>query len=351
MKKCLRIILCSLCLLGLLAGCGKQENVSDVENSKESTTESTVDTSVETSTTESTEETTTESTTESVPDDVVEDTTQSTTEESTESSSEDVTAQFDMKKMNLSGLYYSAFESGGVIITDDGKIIVWACYEVPEKQAKSYDVTSVELETEWKFHVPHSLCDTTYKIIGRASDGEECFIHTDGRILRNERYDEEDNFYYAKYAADHVHSYDEYTMSEMPSTFVVPTFDEEVAGVELDADMLSEVCGLYYSPSIESYGDTHECAFVITEDGYLYEWDNLGEISDDGKWQKSAIVRLYVPEEGDSNRIIVDTRYHSYTFNPNGDKTNLSLLYNVLQYYTATCDKVDELPSSVPALD
>ncbi len=338
MKKSLRIILCSLCLLGLLAGCGNQGNVSDVENSIESTTEST-------------EETTTESTTESVPDDVVEDTTQSTTEESTESSSEDVTVQFDMKKMNLSGLYYSAFDSVGVIITDDGKIVVWDFYEAPEKKERIYDVTSVELETVLTFHVPDSLCDATYKIIGKASDGEECFIHTDGRILRNERYDEEDDFYYAKYAADHVHSYDEYIMSEMPSTCVVPTFDEVVTGAELDANMLSEVCGLYYSPSIESGSDTHECAFVITEDGYLYEWDSLGEISSDGKWQKSAIVRLHVPEEGDSNIIIIDTRYHSYTFNPNGDKTNLSLIYNVLQNYIATCDKVDELPSSVPALD
>ena len=350
MKKCLRIILCSLCLLGLLAGCGNQGNVSDVEISKESTIESTVDTSVDTSTTESTEETTTESTTESVPDDVVEDTTQSTTEESTESSSEDVTAQFDMKKMNLSGLYYGVHDSVGVIITDDGKIMVWDFYNAPENKERIYDIISVEIATYLLAN--DALFDTTYKITGRSSDGEEYIACTDGRLLYGGvYYMEEIDFYMYEVAAEHVRDYDEYIMSEMPSTCVVPTFDEVVTGAELDADVLSEVCGLYYSPSIESGSDTHECAFVITEDGYLYEWDNVGEISSDDKWQKSAIVRVYVPEEGDPNSIIIDTRYHSYTFDPNGDKANLNLLYNVMQYYTATCYKVDELPSSVPALD
>ncbi|MBQ8800057.1 MAG: hypothetical protein IJZ55_10880 [Lachnospiraceae bacterium] len=85
-------------------------------------------------------------------------------------------------------------------------------------------------------------------------------------------------------------------MELLPVGVTIPTFSDEIEGIELDADLHAEVCGVYYAPEMESeYEDeagTYESAFAISEDGYLYEWDDKHAISPDGQWHKYPIVRL-----------------------------------------------------------
>ena len=320
------------CLVGLLGGCSKQENNDNVD----------ADTKL---TTESAQDATNDTTLEATSDVTVENTTELTTEESTEPPTENTDTEIDMRKLNLSGLYEG---DECLIITDDNKIVFLPLYG---EEAKTYDIISVETETEMV--VDEALFDTTYRVTGKSNDGEEFIVCTDGRLLRDYNYDEEYGYAYNTYALYHVAEFSQSSVEAMSSNVTIPTFSDEIEGIELDADIHTEVCGVYYTPEGENeYGEfMYESAFAISEDGYIYEWDDKHSISPDGQWHKYQIVRLKEYESTDYKIIYIETRYKTYEYYYYAETNSSTLSGNyVYGFYVVECQKVDELPSSVPEL-
>ncbi len=368
MKKYLFVFLVISSFLGLLTGCSKQENSDIVETDTKSTTlishndiedltteptQNIIEDSsaeptqniIEDSSAEPTQNTIEDSNTEPTSDAVLEETVKLTLEGVMESSVEVSDAKFDMRKLNLSGLYEG---DSNVIITDDGKMIFWNTYD---EEAKTYDIASVEIETD--MIVYEALFDATYRITGVTNDGEEYIVCTDGRLLRDYNYNEEYGYCYNTYYADHVREFNEYIIEYMPSSVIIPTFSDEIEGIELDAELLAQVCGVYYTPAKE-YEDgeaVYESAYKISEDGYIYEWDDKHAISLDGQWHKYPIVRLTVYETEDYKEINIDTRYRTYEYRHDTDTISPTLSGRYTYgFYFVECEKVDELPNNVPAL-
>ncbi len=321
------------CFVGLLAGCSKEENNDNVKADVEVTNASS-----QGATTDSTPETTLDAT--------VQNTEETTTEESTEAPTENSDSDINVSNLNLSGLYCG---DEYLIITDDNKMVSWESYD---EEAKIYDIISVDTETEMT--VDEALFDTTYRITGKSTDGEEFIVCTDGRLLRDYNYNEEFGYVHNTFALDHVAQFSEYDMEMVPSNVTVPTFNDEIEGIELDADIHAEVCGVYYTAEGENEDGEmmHESAFKISEEGYIYEWDNHQTISPDGQWHKYQIVRLKKAEGTDYKWIYIDTRYKTYEFfyYAPSNSTTLSGNYEY-GFYVVECQKVDELPSSVPVLE
>ena len=243
----------------------------------------------------------------------------------------------DVSKLHLTGLYEG---DTCCIITEDNKIICWETYG---DAAKTYDIVSVELTTEMP--ISEALFDSVYKVTGKTSDGETFIVCTDGRLLRDYNYNEEYKFVYNTFAANRVPEFSESYKELVPSNVTIPTFSNEpIEGIELDADIKAKICGQYYVPEDNDY-ECYESAYVISEDGYLYEWDNKQTISPDGQWRKFQIIRMTSQGE---NRIIIDTRYKTYEYYVYSDgKATLAGNY-VHGFYVAECPKVDEMPANVP---